>query len=29
MSEDAKRIVRVFLRGLKMIVKGLEDLVKD
>jgi len=29
MSEDVKQIVRALIRGFKMIVKLLEDIVKD
>lgn len=29
MSEDAKAICRVLIRGFKMIVKLLEDLIKE
>jgi hypothetical protein len=29
MSEDSKKICRVLIRGLKMIVKLLEDLIKE
>lgn len=29
MSEDAKKICRVLIRGLKMMVKLLEELVKE
>jgi hypothetical protein len=29
MSEDSKKICRALIRGLKMIVKLLEDLIKE
>lgn len=29
MSEDGKKIARILLRGLKMIVKLLEDAIKE
>lgn len=29
MNEDSKKIVRILIRGFKMIVKLLEDLIKE
>lgn len=29
MSEDSKKIARILIRGLKMIVKLLEDAIKE
>jgi len=29
MSEDAKKICRILIRGLKLIVKSLEELIEE